>query len=280
MLQYCIDNDSYVGCDLPLLNEHEEAYESSNLSLQLNNDVTGQNMAHLGGGSVEDRCFGSNHKFTENFLNDEYKSISTCHNSNPADQSSRNEIPLDTEVKERLNRDTGTICMDIVDADCISMDKLHKKSMAELIRGNGVSMDKRGVQGVHGAIGDTDGSSAEKLDTIDDSKLDIDCLSMNNFDAERTKQHDACGTSRDNLDMKGHDGVNVDNMSRLCIVEDRKIRENENRPGMNETFMSGQTIDSSRLFSTVNSYPTRTHDNFHESSDEDLEEIVYKGEMT
>lgn len=286
-----MDNDSYLGCDLPSLNEHEEAYECNSQSLELNNEVTEPSVTHLGGGgSVEDGCFGSNLEDTENLPNDEYESSSVRHNSYPADQSSANGIPSDTEVKDRLNGDTGTICMDIVDADCISMDNLDKKNMTESKRGNGVSMDRRGVQGVYGTKGHTDGSSAEKLDTIDDSKRDIDCLFMHNFDVGKTEKYDGCGISRGNLDMKDHSGVygvnkgicdsHVDN-TRLCIAEDSKIRKNENRPlQMNEMFMSGQTVDSSRLCLTVNSYPTPTQDNFNESSDEDLEEIVYKGEMT
>ena len=292
LLKYCFDNDSYVGCDLPSFNEHqeEEPYDCGSQAMQLNNDITEQIVAHLG---CVDRCFGSNHANTEKFTNGEYKSSPASHNSNASDQSSTNGIPLDSKVEGRVNVGSDASCMTIVDTidgskgntdgipvdianlvdlkrkkDDICVEKLSIDGKEGSKRDSGcISMDDRGVQGIYGAKRGSDGNPAEKLDTIDDSGMD--CLSTDDFDARKA-------VVRDNLDMKGHDGLcgvnegicgfHVDNGS-LCIAE---VSENVNRP-------PEMTTDSSKLFSAIDSYPTPTQDNSYESSDEEeLEEIVYK----
>ena len=167
-----------------------------------------------------------------------------------------------------------------------SVDKLDTvKSIGGSKRaGGGASVSEVGINGTDGSIRNTGCSSMDKQ---------------------------VGGTYMDNMDMKGTEGVSRVNEG-VCGSREHDCVASNNEPKITKGMLnygprrhdteiseSGQTLGSSDLLSTINSSckedavddeincfdnetPTRSvavgEKNFSESSDEELEEIVYKGD--
>ena len=137
------------------------------------------------------------------------------------------------------------------------------------------------------------------------STRDTGCLYEDTHDTSSGSQQDTSGASdlharntnvftRDYLDIKGQDGVSrvgkrISHSHRGntndCLARNFQNQSNgsafNGRDKDNQMFTSGQTIDSTNKRTVFNSYEsqTPTQHNCSDSSDEDPEEIVYKGEM-
>lgn len=330
-MQYCLDNKSYIGCDLPNLNSHGES-DDYVASSESNNE--GQSTSGLKN-SVETACnnVGSassivqttseeNGQCVKNEV-EEYMKSSKLHSDGCGQNLSQHKSSVeDISTSVRLGDDGRTFCKENVD-HCFKKDKtdLCKDDRSQLHN----SVDETTSNNVFepfintfngdnesydSSIDATDGTPMDKLDTvkdIDGSRRDSGGISMSELDitgvdVDGYTRDNVCismdkyggSIHMDNLDIKGQDGVSrvnegVYGSSMANCKHDCVARHSEPKiiEGNGAHIQDIDLSQSSKLLSTVekincfdNETPTRSlsQDNVDESSDEDIDEIVYEGD--
>lgn len=330
-MQYCLDNKSYIGCDLPNLNSHVES-DDYVASSESNNE--GQSTSGLKY-SVETVCnnVGSassivqttseeNGQCVKNEV-EEYMKSSKLHSDGCGQNLSQHKSSVeDISTSVRLGDDGRTFCKENVD-HCFKKDEtdLCKDDRSQLHN----SVDEATSNNVFepfintfngdnesydSSIDATYGTPMDKLDTvkdIDGSRRDSGGISMSELDitgvdVDGYTRDNVCismdkyggSIHMDNLDIKGQDGVSrvnegVCGSSMAYCKHDCVARHSEPKiiEGNGAHIQDIDLSQSSKLLSTVekincfdNETPTRSlsQDNVDESSDEDIDEIVYEGD--
>ncbi|XP_028398184.1 RNA helicase Mov10l1-like isoform X2 [Dendronephthya gigantea] len=272
LLQYCLENKSYLGCDLPFLNEHienDDCFESCEETRRNDGQVDGDCEIHEHDEFIRSRNINIQQK-------DTVEGILGNHIERDMDPLKIHHAP----GNGRLTDDTA--------GDCTSgKNGIDCKTCSNI---GGILVEKVGVNGIP--------MDTLEIDRVEKSKGDASCNSMNELVVERPRSGSAVdseGILIDKLGICDEEISKRDNAGHCCVnrYSEPKTLES-NSIFRSEMLWSGHATKSSEFSSAIrndkvargiNCSDSETSSRSvvecqdNESSDEDIEEIVYKGEM-
>ena len=274
-MQHCLENKSYLGCDLPFLSEdveNEDCFQACEESRRNDGQVNSDCEPHGAYiGSSEWNNVRNNYNMIQQKVTVEEILIDDIE---PAMDPQR--IRHATGNGGSIDNNAGDCRNEKIGIDC--QTSTSGGTLMEKVSINGIPMDMRRYEKKEKSKGDASCFFTDELvikGTDSESAVDSECVFMD--------KPCNCGEKISKRDCAG------------CHCSESKTVEVEsNESFCSEMLWSGHTVKSSNNFSAVrkdgvdgmincsdSEAPSRSvadcQDN--DSSDEDIEEIVYKGEM-
>ena len=277
-MKYCLVNKSYIGCDLPKLNVDfasekngdydEEIVQNANElknsfeTACSDNDCSNSGVAQIAG-DENGSGFENEVEFCEGFVKSVGFNSKDVGENLRKQQNSENEGQEEVEIREDdVDEASGTVderrSKIAFEPKPLSLDDTDRSLVdREMETAVGISGSKRETKNACEVVHGTDGSSRD----IDGSSRDTDGSSRDTGGSSR----DTDGPSRDN-DGSSRDTGGTSRDTGCIFMED-----------------GGTYVDNRDIKGPEDKIPlpcvAERVDYHSESSDEDLEEIVYKGEM-